>query len=298
MIEKNYGVERSATDISCPVCKFKGSVSDNLIPEGGKHVNCPRCKAKIFIRKPVVSLTGGEPAGPRPAGVRFVTDRNMVPSDAADPDAKAMRTRCESCGESITVPENKKMLVCPGCGANIVRQVIEEELEPGFIVYSVQEIARSFRSVFKGWGRYLKKPVVRRTLAAVLALGVAGLVFYGLSRSKPSPGGLFDKSIEITFPWLEAEPSGEDRGFPGNLVRIEITPKNEVTEEVRIYQIVFKDGGRSDYFRYYRHDRGIVYIMLPDGSGGSYELGYEDSDIRSIKRIRKVPGNVAIYGVN
>ena len=67
---------------------------------------------------------------------------------------------------------------------------------------------------------------------------------------------------------------------------------------MRVYQLVFKDGTRSDYFRYYRHDRGLVYIMLPDGGGGSYELGYEDDDIRSIKRIRKVPGDARIFGVN
>ncbi len=32
--------------ISCPVCKFKGSISDDLIPEQGKRVRCPRCRAK------------------------------------------------------------------------------------------------------------------------------------------------------------------------------------------------------------------------------------------------------------
>ncbi len=285
-------------DILCPVCKFKGSISDDLIPESGKRVACPRCRASIFIRKPVISLTAGKSKGSSPG--RPAGNSSPVPVDT---DTRVIRARCENCGGEIKVPENKKMVLCPGCGANIVRQVVEEELEPGFIEYSVEAIGQSFRSVFKGWGTFLKRRRVRRVLGAVLALLALSLLFYGIDRGRQSPDGFLNKKIDITF---NSPASGDgastdsrDGGFLGNLIQIRITSRDEQDkEEVRVYQLVFKDGTRSGYFRYYRHDRGLVYIMLPDGGGGSYELGYEDDDIRSIKRIRKVPGDARIFGVN
>jgi hypothetical protein len=285
-------------DILCPVCKFRGSISDDLIPESGKRVSCPRCRASIFVRKPVISLTAGKSKGSstgKPAG-----NSSPVP---ADTDTGVIRARCENCGGELKVPESKKMMLCPGCGANIVRQVVEEELEPGFIEYSIQAISQSFRSVFKGWGPYLKKRSIRRAAGVALALCVLLVLSFAIQWSKEFPGGLFHRKTDAT---LNVPPSGADlssgkegEGFLRSLMGTDIDASEEQQkEEVRIYQIVFKDGSKSDYFRYYRRDGGIVFIMLPDGRGGAYEQEYKDFDIQSIKRIEKPPGDVKIYGIN
>lgn len=277
-------------------------MNDNLIPAEGKHVSCPRCKARMFVRKPLVSLTGAKSPATTPSTLE-PAGRDRAILDDVTGAAAVIRARCESCGSSITVPEDKKLMLCPGCGANIVRQVVEEELEPGFIESFVSAISESFSSVFKGWTPYLKRRRVKRAIGIVLGLLAVYLLLFVIARGRHSPDSILNKNIDITFnfPAPGAEPSSgeEDAGFFSNLIEITITPRdNRDREEIRVYQIIFKDGGTSDYFRYYRYDRGIVYIMLPDGSGGSYELGYEDADIRSIKRIRKVPANVKIYGVN
>jgi DNA-directed RNA polymerase subunit RPC12/RpoP len=290
-------------DILCPVCKFKGTISDDLIPEEGKRVSCPKCKAKIFIKKPVVSLTAGETSPQASSTMELVNYDKAILDDVVGPEVKVMHARCGSCGGDIKVPENKKVLLCPTCGTNIVRQVIDEQMEPGFIESFVEAISQSFGSVFKGWGRYLKRRSVRRAMGVIVVLGALYLLFYGLVRSKDSPDSPLNKNIDVTFnfPTSGAEMSSDSEGdgVLKNLVQIDITSSDkEEKDEVRIYQIVFKDGSTSDYFRYYRYDRGTVYITLPDSKGGSYELGYADSDIQSIKRIRKVPGNVKVYGVN
>jgi predicted Zn finger-like uncharacterized protein len=36
-------------DITCPHCGFGGKVADELIPEAGRSVNCPKCKKKFFV---------------------------------------------------------------------------------------------------------------------------------------------------------------------------------------------------------------------------------------------------------
>jgi hypothetical protein len=120
------------------------------------------------------------------------------------------------------------------------------------------------------------------------------------------PEGVFDEDIDVTFniPTSGAATpfEDEDGGILKNLVKIEITLTNkdeqDEKEEVRIYRIVFKDGSTSDYFRYWRRDGGVVYVTLPDDKGGPCEVGYDDSKIQSIKRIRKVPERVDIYGVD
>jgi predicted Zn finger-like uncharacterized protein len=288
-------------DIVCPVCKFKGTISDNIIPDGGKHVRCPKCRAKIFLKKPVVSLTTGTHAPKESSGMELVGyDESIV--ETAGPEVTVIRARCENCGGDIKVPDNKKVLLCPTCGANIVRQVIDDELEPGFIESFVEAIAQSFSSVFRGWGTFLTKRRLRQVMAAAAVCLAVYLLVYGLQKSRESGEGPLNKNVDITFnfPTSAADTSATgDEGGLGSLVHIEISPSDKKeTEEVRIYRIVFKDGGTSDYFRYYRYDNGIVYITLPDDKGGSYELGYKDSTIRSIKRVQGVPEGVTIYGVN
>jgi predicted Zn finger-like uncharacterized protein len=288
--------------IICPVCKFKGTISDNLIPDDGKHVRCPKCRAKIFLKKPVVSLTAGTRVPKESPGMELVGYDATIIQEVTGPEVTVIHARCENCGGDIKVPDNKKVLLCPTCGTNIVRQVIDNELEPGFIESFIESITQSFSSVFGSWGGVLRKRKVRRLMAAAAVCLAIYLLVYGLQKGSDSGDSPLNKNVDITFnfPTSAADTSGtEDEGVLNNLVRIEISPSDKKeTEEVRIYRIVFKDGSTSDYFRYYRYDNGIVYVTLPDGKGGSYELGYEDSTIRSIKRVQDVPEGVKIYGVN
>ncbi len=56
-------------DISCPHCGFAGSIQDELIPESGRAVNCPRCKKKFFVTPdiPVMEFEEGAGADTPPA---------------------------------------------------------------------------------------------------------------------------------------------------------------------------------------------------------------------------------------
>ena len=168
----------------------------------------------------------------------------------------------------------------------------------------LQAIGQSFRSVFKGWGPYLKKRSIRRAAGVALALCVLLVLSFAIQWSKEFPGGLFHRKTDATLnvttrPGDDLSSGEEGEGLLRSLIGTDIDASEEQQkEEVRIYQIVFKDGSRSDYFRYYRRDGGIVFIMLPDGRGGVYEQEYKDFDIQSIKRIEKPPGDVKIYGIN
>lgn len=37
--------------VVCPKCEFSGNMRDELIPPEGKSINCPKCKASIFVKK-------------------------------------------------------------------------------------------------------------------------------------------------------------------------------------------------------------------------------------------------------
>ena len=71
----------------------------------------------------------------------------------------------------------------------------------------VEMIGESFRSVFKGWGTFLKRRRVRRVLGAALALLALSLLFYGIDRGRQSPDGFLNKNIDITF---NSPASGDD----------------------------------------------------------------------------------------
>jgi predicted Zn finger-like uncharacterized protein len=48
--------------IQCPKCKFTGTIADQLVPDEGRTVGCPKCKERFFIQKPVpVEISPDEP---------------------------------------------------------------------------------------------------------------------------------------------------------------------------------------------------------------------------------------------
>jgi predicted Zn finger-like uncharacterized protein len=55
-------------DITCPHCGFGGTVADELIPEEGRSVNCPKCKKKFFVTPqiPVMELDAFDGGGAVP----------------------------------------------------------------------------------------------------------------------------------------------------------------------------------------------------------------------------------------
>jgi hypothetical protein len=38
-------------EVICPSCNFKGNIRDELIPDSGKSIVCPRCKTRFFVKK-------------------------------------------------------------------------------------------------------------------------------------------------------------------------------------------------------------------------------------------------------
>lgn len=72
--------------IECPECKLTGSVDDSMVPATGIAMNCPRCKARFAVERP---LTGSA-------------------------QAEAMMDNCPSC-QYATFSE-EKFAVCPKCG--------------------------------------------------------------------------------------------------------------------------------------------------------------------------------------
>ena len=38
-------------EVVCPSCKYKGNVKDENIPDSGREVTCPHCKAEFFVRR-------------------------------------------------------------------------------------------------------------------------------------------------------------------------------------------------------------------------------------------------------
>ncbi len=218
--------------------------------------------------------------------------------DSATRAAKtaAVRSRCR---------RTRKMVLCPGCGANIVRQVVEEELEPGFIEYSVQAIGQSFRSVFKGWGPYLKKRSIRRAAGVALALCVLLVLSLAIQRSKEFPGGLFHRKIDVTFNVpapgddLSSGKEGERLPEESDTGRTSMPPRNSRrrrSASIRLSSRTAAGATTSD----------ITVVMggsssscFPDGRGGAYEqelqglrypVDQEDS--------KSPPGDVKIYGIN
>jgi predicted Zn finger-like uncharacterized protein len=61
-------------EITCPHCNFSGTIQDDLIPESGSAVSCPKCKKKFFVAPDIPVMEADE-----------MTDVNAS-SSAAGPD--------------------------------------------------------------------------------------------------------------------------------------------------------------------------------------------------------------------
>ena len=47
--------------ITCPHCKFSGTIQDELIPEEGSAVSCPKCRKKFFVAPDIPEMEADEP---------------------------------------------------------------------------------------------------------------------------------------------------------------------------------------------------------------------------------------------
>ncbi len=87
--------------ISCPHCGAAGTIRDDLVPEGGRTIACPKCRSAFTVTKGF-----GDPRSP------------TAPS-AASPDGK-IPVRCPTCGATGTVPAARagtgaSTITCPKC---------------------------------------------------------------------------------------------------------------------------------------------------------------------------------------
>jgi DNA-directed RNA polymerase subunit RPC12/RpoP len=292
--------------VSCPACKFAGNIRDNLVPEEGKNIGCPRCKTRLFVKRPSVSVvadTRGEEESPKIELVSY--DRAMLDDVMVKPAIKDTRARCENCGKEIVVPENRKIVLCPHCGSNIIRQAIPDGKDFGLMRAIKKDASETAEDMYRRLKGYLRGRRGRKTLGIILFVVVLFLLMYSVKINNVSPESenLLDKSIDISIniPRSDGETSSDTErgGILKDLITIDITSRDEVpNDEPKIRQITFKDGSKSDYFRYYRYDKGLIYITLPASGGGFYELGYSDFDVKEIKRVRNVPDGVKVYGIN
>jgi predicted Zn finger-like uncharacterized protein len=94
--------------VTCPSCKFGGTVRDDQIPPDGKEVFCPSCNLKFRIKK-----NQSVPAADRRA------DRKAVPSDVAQ--SEYIPISCPICGfkgklkRSTVATGQSRRFTCPSC---------------------------------------------------------------------------------------------------------------------------------------------------------------------------------------
>jgi predicted Zn finger-like uncharacterized protein len=83
----------------CPKCGYEGSIKDDLIPEGGRTVGCPQCKATFMVKK-----TGDEekPAAHETSPPDVEVDgRDFIPF--RERETRAARTRADRLVSRIAV---------------------------------------------------------------------------------------------------------------------------------------------------------------------------------------------------
>lgn len=94
--------------VTCPSCKFGGTVRDDQIPPDGKEVYCPNCNVKFRIRK-------GQTSPPKPPQNRG----EAVTAQAEQPEY--LPVSCPVCGftgklkRSSIVGGQSKKITCPSC---------------------------------------------------------------------------------------------------------------------------------------------------------------------------------------
>jgi predicted Zn finger-like uncharacterized protein len=90
-------------NVKCPRCAATGTISEALVPDGGKTVACPKCRVKFTVTK------APSKAGPDPI------------SSPLPPEEKVPVT-CRACGASGSLPASRippggATITCPKCKA-------------------------------------------------------------------------------------------------------------------------------------------------------------------------------------
>jgi predicted Zn finger-like uncharacterized protein len=291
--------------VSCPSCKFTGNINDDHVPEQGKKVSCPKCKTRFLVQRPVVSVITDEPEEKKPPKVESASYDWVISDNAPKPVIKVARAQCQNCGGEVKIPENRKIVLCPHCGSNIIKQAIPDEKDFGLMETIKRDASRMGRQMYRNLKIYLRGRQGRKTVGVVLFIAVLLLFSYSVKINNTSSDteNLLDKKIRI---FINVPKSGEEASYEAengsilkDLIVIDVSSQSQLQkDEPRIYQIIFKDGSKSEYFRYYRYNENLIYIMLPDSEGGSYERGYPDSEVNEIRRIRTVPNDVKVYGID
>jgi predicted Zn finger-like uncharacterized protein len=94
--------------VTCPSCKFGGTVRDDQIPPEGKDVYCPNCNVRFRIRN-----SSSSPSVSRPS------QRGAGPNQPGLPDSRPIS--CPACGLTgkikrvALVPGQTKTITCPAC---------------------------------------------------------------------------------------------------------------------------------------------------------------------------------------
>jgi predicted Zn finger-like uncharacterized protein len=150
--------------ITCPHCGATGNISDNLVPDSGRGVSCPKCRSRFTVSK-APSATGPSPSSGEkkipvrcpacgatgslsssrvgPGGISITCPKCKTPFSvkAAGPAPSAapgegVPYRCPRCGRegnlpSVAVPQGGKGMNCPECNTRFfVRRPDEAGVAP------------------------------------------------------------------------------------------------------------------------------------------------------------------------
>ncbi len=90
-------------NIICPQCAATGTISEALVPDGGKTVACPKCRAKFTVTKAASKV------GP-------------VAVSSLQPPEEKVPVACRACGASGSLPASRippggVTITCPKCKA-------------------------------------------------------------------------------------------------------------------------------------------------------------------------------------
>ncbi len=94
--------------VTCPSCKFGGTVRDEQIPPEGKNVYCPNCNIRFRIKR--------DPSSSAPSRQ---TQRDTAAGQPQHPDSNTIS--CPACGfkgkirGGTLTPGHGKIITCPSC---------------------------------------------------------------------------------------------------------------------------------------------------------------------------------------
>jgi predicted Zn finger-like uncharacterized protein len=121
--------------IECPKCKYSGNIADQLVPEEGRTVGCPKCKERFFIQKqiPHPAIEAKGQAAEEPSHEPVIEEKSPPNVSAPGPPpvtkASSEMVYCRGCGKEIHLSARS----CPHCGAVVKKGAPKNRMAAGLL---------------------------------------------------------------------------------------------------------------------------------------------------------------------